>query len=178
MIGYKCFYSDMTGKNNFQYKLGETYKMPENEIELAKSGFHFCVIPGDALTWRTFDSKFAIIEANGKILHDENISVCSEITIKRMITEDEIRHMSNGKFIGGDGTIKYYRNGNLHRDDGPAILGKNVSHWFKACNYIRSESNYCNELYMSGNYGIDMKALARIDIKKSKSDKLDLVSKQ
>jgi hypothetical protein len=49
MLGYKGFHRDLTGKNHFQYEVGQTYKMDQDLIQLGRSGFHFCQFPLDVL---------------------------------------------------------------------------------------------------------------------------------
>ena len=51
VIGYKAFHNDMTCMNAFQYEVGKTYTMNDDEIALCESGFHFCVIPIDVLEY-------------------------------------------------------------------------------------------------------------------------------
>ena len=119
-IGYKAFNYDMICMNKFQYEIGTIYTI-NDEIKLCESGFHFCMVPTDVLRYYGEDSKFAIIKATGKIIHDYNKSVCSQITIEKLITLDELYKLTTGKFVRKDGTIEYYQNGNFHRLDGPAI---------------------------------------------------------
>ena len=83
--------------------------------------FHFCRISVDVLDYYNETSNFAIIEANGKIIDDYGKSVCSQITIEKLITLDELYNLTNGKYIRNNGTIEYYQNGRLHRLTGPAI---------------------------------------------------------
>ena len=117
--GYKAFNKNMTCKNDFKYEVGKTYSMNSNNIKLCESGFHFCRISVDVLDYYT--SKFAIIEANGKIIDDYGKSVCSQITIEKLITLDELYNLTPTKYVRIDGTIEYYQNGRLHRENGPAV---------------------------------------------------------
>ena len=120
VIGYKAFNNDMTCMNKFQYEVGKTYICKE-PIQLCESGFHFCMIPIDVLKYyRGNDNKFAIIKAGGKIEHDHNKSVCSQITIEKLITLDELYNLPNG-IVKYNGRIFYYHNGKFHREDGPAV---------------------------------------------------------
>ena len=140
VIGYKAFNNDMTCLNNFQYEVNKTYTI-NDEIELCKSGFHFCIIPVDVLTYYDKNnSKFAIIKATGKIEHDRNKSVCSQITIEKLITLDELYNLTNGKFVRNNIAIEYYQNGRLHREDGPAIEWKNGDkYWYKNGEFHRED---------------------------------------
>ena len=130
VIGYKAFNNDMTCENDFQYEVGKTYTM-DDEIELCKSGFHFCMVPFEVLDYYDKYSKFAIIKASGKIIHDYDKSVCSCITIEKLISLDELCNF-NGKFVRINNTIEYYQNGKYHRDNGPAIEYANgAKEWWK-----------------------------------------------
>ena len=133
VIGYKAFNSYMKC-NYFQYEVGKTYTMNENDVRLCVSGFHFCMIPIDVLLYYDKDSNFAIIKASGKIEHGYDKSVCSQITIEKLITLDELHQLTNGKFIRNNGTTEfyqYYQNGELHRLDGPAIEVNGNKYWYK-----------------------------------------------
>jgi hypothetical protein len=123
MKGYKAFNYDWTSKNGFQYKIGETYIMNENEIELCKKGFHFCRIPIDVQYYYSGPNcKYAEIFANGKILNDDYKSVCSQIEIVKELHLEEIEELTSGLFTRIDGSKIWYRNGLLHRFGGPALI--------------------------------------------------------
>ena len=131
VIGYKGFNSDVTCMNDFQYEVGKTYTMTD-KIKLCNAGFHFCMIPIDVLKY--YDdkySKFAIIKATGKIVHDYDKSVCSQITIEKLITLDELYKLTTGKFVRNNGEIEYYQDGKFHRMDGPAIISTHHRWWYK-----------------------------------------------
>ena len=121
VIGYKAFNNDMTCMNKFQYEVGKTY-ITKEPIQLCESGFHFCMIPIDVLKYyKNKNNKFAIIKATGKIVHDYDKSVCSQITIEKLITLDELYNLPNG-IVKYNGRIFYYQNGKLHREeDGPTV---------------------------------------------------------
>ena len=139
VIGYKAFNNDMTCRNLFQYEVGKTYTINENEIELCKSGFHFCMIPIDVLGYYNKNSKFSIIKAAGKIVHAYDKSVCSQITIEKLITLDELYNLTNGKFRN-NGDKYWYKNGELHREDGPAIeYGNGYKEWYINGEYQNGE---------------------------------------
>ena len=120
ILGYKSFFDDMTCLNKFQYELGQTYTMDPDKIELYKSGFHFCINTINVPTYNR--SKFAVIKAEGKIIHRSDISVCSQITIVKLITLDEFRKLHNRHVDIQKGLIEYKdQDGRFHREDGPAI---------------------------------------------------------
>ena len=120
IIGYKAFNNDMTCLRKFQYEVGKTYTMNPDEIKICERGFHFCIIPIDVLYYYPKDSTFACIKANGKIVHDDYKSVCSQITIEKLITLDELYQLTTGKYFIQKATV-YYQKGKYHRIDGPAI---------------------------------------------------------
>ena len=121
VIGYKAFNDDMTCMNKFQYEVDKTYTINANQVEICQSGFHFCMFPIDVLKYYEETSKFAIIKASGKIIHDYDKSVCSQITIEKLITLNELYNLTNGKIVRNNGDIEYYQNGQHHRLDGPSI---------------------------------------------------------
>ena len=153
VTGYKSFDKEMKGMNGFQYEVGKTYTMESDKIELCKSGFHFCISPFHVPTYGR--NNFAVIKAKGKIVHGAMYSVCSQITIVKLITLDEFSklppivrlsdgreyynndknnnlHREDGPAIERtDGTKVWYINGKLHRTDGPAIEWKSgTKEWF------------------------------------------------
>ena len=131
VIGYKAFNNNMTCMNSFQYEVGKTY-ITNEQIQLCQSGFHFCMISVDVLKYYGKNSKFAVIKASGKIEHNHNKSVCSQITIEKLITLDELYNLTNDKIVRNNGTIEYYQNGRLHCEDGPAIeLADGDKAWYK-----------------------------------------------
>ena len=42
VTGYKGMNKDMKCKNDFQYEVGKTYDMDEDDVSVCKSGFHLC----------------------------------------------------------------------------------------------------------------------------------------
>ena len=106
--GYKCFNKDFTC-NNFQFKLGKKFKH-DGEIELCKSGFHFCKQIRDVFNYYGFDKNNHVceIEASGTILSDGDKSVCSEIKIIKELSWSEVLELSNL----GKNNIGYGNSGN------------------------------------------------------------------
>ena len=145
VIGYKAFNNDMICRNTYQYEVGKTYTINENEVKLCQSGFHFCMIPIDVLKYYDKDnSKLAIIKATGKIVHDNDKSVCSQITIEKLITLDELYELTSGKFVRNNGDIEYYQNGRFHRENGPAVEYVNgYKAWYKNGEYRSSRGWFC-----------------------------------
>lgn len=63
--GYKAFCADMTCINH-HYQVGETYTMPEEDVNICESGFHFCRYPADVMIfYMEEDTKYAIVKADG-----------------------------------------------------------------------------------------------------------------
>jgi len=80
MKGYKAYNKDLICRG-FQYKEGETYTH-EGDIELCKSGFHFCENPLDVLDYYDLcDSEFTEVEPLGKTITNHNKTVTDSIKI-------------------------------------------------------------------------------------------------
>ena len=121
MLGYKGFKKDLTCLQ-FQYEVGKTYTMDPLDIELCSTGFHFCQFPLDVFNYyNDEDNLYAVIKAEGHILHAYDKSVTNQLTIIELITKEELIKKQTGLFIRSDGTKEWYENGNKHRLDGPAI---------------------------------------------------------
>ena len=120
MLGYKGFKSDLTCRG-FQYEIGKTYTMDPQDIKLCSNGFHFCQIPIDVLTYYDAeDNLYAVIKAEGNILHDEDKSVTNQLTILHLVSKDELMKATSGSFVRSSGLKEWYQNGLYHRLDGPA----------------------------------------------------------
>ena len=86
IIAYKGFDKDFKCRD-FQYKVGETYKMDGN-IERCRRGFHACESPMEVFDYYDMlTSRFAVVEQSGKIDKEEgSTKVCSAcIKIKEEI---------------------------------------------------------------------------------------------
>jgi hypothetical protein len=121
MKGYKAFCDNWTCWGGFQYEIGNTYQMENDNIQLCQRGFHFCQIPIEILLYYIGNCKYAEVYASGKILEDKDKCVCSQIKIIKELTLKEIKQLTTGVFIKNNGTKLHYLNGQLHRLDGPAI---------------------------------------------------------
>lgn len=84
------------GKNKFIFRVGETYSV-EGEIRYCENGFHFCKYLHEVFEYYPLSSSnaFAEVEVKEKnIKEDRYIKdklVCSEITIKKILTEEQIK---------------------------------------------------------------------------------------
>jgi len=87
--GYKFIQEDMTSRSgDHKWVVGKWYK--EDEIELCKKGFHACVEPRQTFEY-VYGGKFFLVEARGKILHDEgNKFVASEMRLVKELPIDKI----------------------------------------------------------------------------------------
>jgi hypothetical protein len=114
MIGYKAFKSDMTCYGGFQYEIGKSYEM-DGEIEICKRGFHFCEnITGCFHYYDKANSRFAKIEAYGKVIKSNRDTKCvtNKIRILEEISQDEVIRMSNsGYYNSGNHNSGYYNSG-------------------------------------------------------------------
>lgn len=54
VVGYKGTENDMTCQG-FQYELGKTYSMPENEVQMCHSGYHLCLSLSDVFGYYSVD---------------------------------------------------------------------------------------------------------------------------
>jgi hypothetical protein len=86
--GIKC--------KEFEFKVGKTYKHI-GEIELCVKGFHFHRNSFDLFIYYEMNKDVAIveIEASGIILDKEDKSVCSEIKIVKILSEEEVSILGN-----------------------------------------------------------------------------------
>jgi hypothetical protein len=132
MLGYKGFKRDLTCRG-FQYEIGKTYTMDPQEIQLCSKGFHFCQIPLDVLMYYDAeDNLYAMVKAEGNILHDTNKSVASQLTVIKLITREELTTSQNGLFVRANRRKEWYKNGQFHCLDGPAIEYNNGDkHWYQ-----------------------------------------------
>lgn len=84
------------GKNKFIFRVGETYSV-DGEIEYCQNGFHFCKYLHEVFEYYPLSSSNAFAEVEVKeenIKKNRNIKgklVCSEITIKKILTEEQIK---------------------------------------------------------------------------------------
>jgi len=95
MKAYKVFNSEWACRD-FQYEIGKTYKY-EGEIKLCESGFHACMKLIDCFRYYDFDpeNKVAEVEMGGEIIHGDDKSVCSEITIVKELSWGEVLDLVN-----------------------------------------------------------------------------------
>ena len=89
MLGYKGFDADMTCLD-FQYEPGKVYEM-DGEIELCKSGFHFCPKMADVFDYYDKnDCRYAEVEALGQVIKGNDKCVTDRLRIVRELTKADI----------------------------------------------------------------------------------------
>ena len=117
MLGYKGFDADLNCLG-FRYEIGKTYTMDSQDIKLCEQGFHFCRIPIDVFRYyyKPYD-KYAIVQAQDKIIDDVDKSVTNHLTIVKLITKEELIQATNGLFVRHNGDKEWYQNGVLQRTD-------------------------------------------------------------
>jgi len=122
--GYKAFDRDFICRG-MQYEVGKTYILPEGKDPImCKRGYHFCRFPPHCHNYYPHqnNNRYAEIEA-WNVVHEGDKSVASIIRIVKEITNYEVIY-ATGCFQFGDGSLRYYKGGKIHREDGPAHIGK------------------------------------------------------
>lgn len=149
--GYKVFNPDWTCRG-FQYEVGKTFKH-EGNIEMCKSGFHFCMKASDCFNYYEFDckNKVAEVEAIGRIETYGDKCVTDEIKIIREISWHEVLDVVND----GHGCTGRCNAGNYNTGDynsGEYNSGYyNSGHW----NTGNFNAGNCNSgSHNSGNYNV------------------------
>ena len=92
--GWKNINKDLKCRN-FQFEVGKDYHQ-DGKIELCRNGFHFHESSLDIFKY--YDRKKSIvveIEASGEIKTGDNKSVCSDIKIIRILSNDEMKKICN-----------------------------------------------------------------------------------
>lgn len=130
--GYKAFNSDFRC-SGFKYRVGQTYKLNSTPI-MCERGFHFCQQPvfvANYYDWLTDrNMRFAEVEASGETLTEGDKSVTDRIRIVREIPRKEFERICTGMFPLGVAEY-HFRNGLMHRDDGPAHIWRGGSRWYQ-----------------------------------------------
>ena len=121
--GIKAFASDFSCRG-FKFEVGKAYELPPDQATvLGKAGFHFCVFPADCHKYypKGGQTRYAEIEAwDVQALEDDTNYVARRIHIVRELKLSTL----TGTFTRVDRTA-YYKDGKLHREDGPALEWKN-----------------------------------------------------
>jgi hypothetical protein len=71
-VGYKVMYPDWIACGKFQYQVGKTYSMKEEELVLREWGFHYCEHPIDCLRYYDLvpENKFSQVKIHGKVVRN------------------------------------------------------------------------------------------------------------
>jgi hypothetical protein len=141
VTGYKLFKSDWKCLN-FQYTVGETYEIPSNEeINMCVRGFHFCKNALNCLSYYGVLGGEHLAEIRAwDTITDSDKSVCRKIEIIREIVGSEREKLLTGSIPGVLSKECWYRNGLIHRDDGPAIIYHNGGEvWYQNGQIHREE---------------------------------------
>lgn len=132
MIGYKGFDKNLCC-NGYQYVEGETFEH-KGDAHIGSSGFHFCKFPVDVLTFypKNEGNIYALVEALGDVVNDNDVYMTVKIKIVRIIPHDEYMELCSGMVSSERGFV-WYKHGVIHRDnDLPAVYGiDNYNAWYK-----------------------------------------------
>ena len=112
----------------------------------------------DYLVYRSRNPIFTEVRCRGRIKHGQNgCSVSSEIKIVKVFTPTEWKDICTGEFMSPGGEIRYYKNGLLDREDGPAlILADDTEVWYREGQPYTDngvESPYCKSQFHSPESG-------------------------
>jgi hypothetical protein len=161
MIGYKGFNKELQCIGGFQYEIGKTYVMPVEEVELGGSGFHFCRYPCDVFKYYDdIDDLYAEVEVkiNGTIIEDSYQSVTNQIKIVKFLDNTQLFSLMPNQITRKNGTQEWYKNGRLHRLNGPALEHSDgTQEWYKNGRLHRlngpalEHSDGSQEWYRNGN---------------------------
>ena len=94
--GYKCFDKNLQCRG-FQYEVGCSYEH-DGEIEMCKSGFHFCMRPSDVFNYYDFDidNRVCIIEFDDEnVIHGDDKSVTGKILIVKELSWNDVLDIVN-----------------------------------------------------------------------------------
>ncbi len=163
---FKAFNSKLQGWGGYQYEVGKTYEIPEEELEICKRGYHSCYYPYNVWNFyaRSNSNRYALVKVEKKIVKHINKIASNKITIVKEISVDEfmtlsglfkdeiknITQLKNGvKVYTNNGVIEnwYNNEGQLHRIDKdkngytlPAVINrKGEKEWWVNGNRHRDE---------------------------------------
>ena len=140
MKGYKALNADMTAKHgSIVYEIGKSYTH-DGEVELCKSGFHFCPDPGDCFHYYGSGSRIFEVEAGGTIVEGDGKCACSEITLVREADAAAIARATNS----GKGNSGIYNSGGCNsgnRNSGGCNSGDWNSGWHNSGDWNSGNRN-------------------------------------
>jgi len=95
-LAFKCTDKDMKCRNT-QFELGRTF-VHEEELDMCKSGFHFCMYIISIKAYKNFsESRLFIVEYGEHCITDGNKSVTDKITFVEEITIDNVRSLCDAE---------------------------------------------------------------------------------
>ena len=144
MKGYKVTDLNGQGINGFQYQVGQTYRLPEQDkLVLGLKGFHFCQEPIDCPEYVDHlkqPLRYFEIEALGEIQsrseYDDGIgiypskSVTNHIKFLREISIEEACELTTKTIVRSNGNRECYVNCILHCLNQPACQGSDGSQFW------------------------------------------------
>jgi hypothetical protein len=156
MKGYKVFDPDWTCRG-FRYEVGKTYEH-KGELELCRSGFHFCKKAIDCFRYYKFNpnNKVAEVVALGRIIEVDGDTKCvtDKIKIERELSWHEVLDLVNtGHANTGFGNSGDYNGGSYN--SGYSNSGDYNSGYDNSGNYNSGYNNsgdYNSGHSNSGNY--------------------------
>jgi hypothetical protein len=122
---YKAFDKDFKCRGT-QFKVDDTFTLPNPPV-ICEYGFHFCKYPcfiKNYYYWiNDLSIRFAEVEPIGIIVDDSvNKYVTDRIKIIREIHREEFITLCTGQFFDIEGNKYKFKNGELHCEDGPAVI--------------------------------------------------------
>jgi len=149
VYGYKAFQKGLKCRD-FQYEFGKDFYY-KDEIELCKSGFHFCKSLGDVYNYYTFGTDIVVceIESERDVIdqEDKEKSVTNHLRIIRMLNPKEASnnnginntghsntgHRNTGHWNTGDSNTGHRNTGDRNTGDGNTghsnTGDRNTGHW-------------------------------------------------
>lgn len=122
--GYKILYPNLCESNGYRFHLNKWKKCPEG-ADIYRDGFYFCTqAPFCMLLVNDTDKPvYTRVECRGQIRNQESgFPVCSEMRIVDILSRKEWERICTGKFFNPKYGLRYFKNGLLHRCDGPAVI--------------------------------------------------------
>jgi hypothetical protein len=116
MKGYKAFDKNLKCLG-FQFKVGKTFET--KEIELCKSGFHFCENPFDVYNYypKETNTRICEVEALGEVKKEGDKSVTNKIKIVKELSDIERLDLWIKRTNSGDWNSGYGNSGNRNSGD-------------------------------------------------------------
>jgi len=160
--GYKNFKKGLKCRE-FQFEVGETY-VHDGNIALCSEGYHFHENQFDMFKYYTYDlenTETCLIEARGDVITGDDKSVCSEITIVKVLTNEEIKELLNMTEASGNTGLA----NSGYRNSGDYNSGDYNSGYRNSGDYNSGDYNsgdYNSGYYNSGYFNSDTPSNVRV----------------